>query len=385
MARALERRGHQCALVTGRSLESEARKAEIERIPRGDKDGESFEVPLWMNPLSVAMQILHVEYAVKRFQPDVLVGQQLTLGPMIASRRNDLPLAIIGLMTYPYPYLRGDEALSPEYKHRLSWRHGDVLQTLNEARATFSLAPESAQPHSSPLLGDLFLLRSLPALEVNPQGLPEHVHMVGDLLWHPPIEGDSELEDWLGAIRERRCVYVQHGRVFGLPGFWKEFVQAMRKSGLTAAVAASRMDFDLGDYPQDFLVRPHLPQHLVLARSRTVVSSANTTVTLGALRAGVPSLQIPSGSEQPDVAECCRRRGLSLTLADDQLNPQGLKEALHRLGREPRFQEACQSMSREMSAYQGRRKAVRLLEGLAGDRARAEVASPWTAARASAE
>src|SRR5689334_20515069 len=103
LALELQRRGHEVAFVTGPGMQLFLNQAQLERIPRGEKDGPSFSVEtVWGGPDAIR-QVRHIEYASKCFSPDVLVGQALTWGAMVASARLHLPLAVIGLAGYLWP------------------------------------------------------------------------------------------------------------------------------------------------------------------------------------------------------------------------------------------------------------------------------------------
>jgi len=198
----------------------------IERITRGTGDGGSFELTTWFVPLRTAIDVKHVERAVRQFTPDVLVTQQLCQAPLIVGERQRIPVAVMGLFSYLWPV---GQRVSPERfaacEPTRRWRLSDATRILNEARELFRLPALEADASDSPLLGDLFLLRTVPELEPELQALPARVHTVGPCLWEPP-----RAEDAWDAIRgrfaepEAPLLYVQQGRTFRSPGFWKQLV-----------------------------------------------------------------------------------------------------------------------------------------------------------------
>ena len=103
IAEVLRRRGHKVAFVTDLTCRDTLGQAGFARIPRGNTDGPSFQVKHWAEPLAVAIQVKHIEYALEQFNPDVMLGQQLTLGPLIAGDRHRLPVAMLGLAAYLWP------------------------------------------------------------------------------------------------------------------------------------------------------------------------------------------------------------------------------------------------------------------------------------------
>jgi UDP:flavonoid glycosyltransferase YjiC (YdhE family) len=369
IARALRARGHEVAFATGLTSAGFLASEGLERIPRTDNEGVSFQVPHWFQPLSVAIQVKHIEYALDRFQADVMVGQQLTLGPLIVrQRRRHLPLGLLGFCTYLWP-ASDDLARKPEKSFseaRLVWRHEDMVGWLNKSRQLVRLPLYDGGCRETPLLGDLFLVRSVPELQPDAQLLPAQVHLVGSCLWEPETT-EPELEEWLRRtdFPGTPLVYIQPGRSFDVPSFWPRLVEALGRSDYRVVASVGRMDHEVGDLPDNFFVRPHVPQGLVLPRAQAVISSATTTVALGALTAGQPSLLIPSGSEQPDVAEVCERAGAGISLAPEEVTPERIREALDLLLGTPAYRERAAFFRSAFARYDSFQLAADLFERLA--------------------
>ena len=238
IAERLRRRGHDVAFVTGRDFSETLGHLGIERIPCGPSDSHSFQVEHWFHALAIAIQVKHIEYAIDRFTPDVLVGNQLTFGPLIAGERQALPVAILGFASYLWPAWQPDRAPQSEREQRLLWRYSEMMEWYNQARQLFSLSPSQAHYMRTPLLGDLFLLQSVPELAGDIHALPEQVHAVGSCLWDVP-QPDPELIDWLreaGTARDP-IIYVQPGRHFLSPQFWSHLVAAFADRPVRVAAA----------------------------------------------------------------------------------------------------------------------------------------------------
>src|SRR5690349_15245099 len=80
IGQALRARGHDVAIATGPGFDAAIESAGLERIPCGERDSQSFQVEWCWHALSAVMQVKHIEYAIERFAPDVLIGNQLTIG-----------------------------------------------------------------------------------------------------------------------------------------------------------------------------------------------------------------------------------------------------------------------------------------------------------------
>ena len=362
----LERLGHEVAFVTDEKLGGVLSDHGQRRFPRGLKDGKSFNVAEWVGSSQVAIQVKHIEYALECFPADALVGQSLTLGPLLVAERQSLPVAILGFCTYLWPTCNGDLGQDRAFDERLTWRYGETVRWWNEARALFRLPPFTGGYEDTPFLGDLFLLRNVPELEPRSEALPDRVQLVGSCLWEPE-EISPELESWLAETDRSGLplIYIQHGRFFHVPGFWAQLVEALAGRDYRVAASVSRMDQEIGDLPANFFVHPCVPQGRVLRQAAAVVASANTTVFLGALEAGVPSLLIPAGGEQPDVAELGRRLGVAEILSPQEVTVDRLCAEVHRLLEHGGYREAARHHSAALARMNSFERVGHLLETLA--------------------
>ena len=368
IAQELEARGHDTAFIADYECSELLAAHHLRRIPRGPNDGHSFQVALWAKPISVAIQVKHIEYALASFGADVLVGQSLTLGPLLVAERRQIPVGLMGFCTYLWPPGEvtgcGDSA---ESLGRARWRLGEMLEFLNQARAMFRLSPFAMDEcGETPLLGDLFLLRSVPELEANFEALPQCVHLVGSCLWEPDCE-DQEVCDWLRKAESQGApvVYVQHGRYFHIPRFWESVVQALEDQGCFVAASSDRLDGEVVPIPVDSLIRPHLPQGHILPVAKIVIASANTTAVLGALEAGVPCLLIPGGGEQPDVAALAERVGVAKCLSPNDATPSAIGKAIRELLSDARYRQRAEYFKAFFAKHDGFKCSSDLLERLA--------------------
>lgn len=365
VARSLQRRGHQAAFVTGPAYQETLAQAELVRIPRGRTDGSSFAVERWFHPLDIAMQAKHIEYALDRFAPDVIVGHPLSLGTLIVRARARVPTAVLGMAVQLWPVPGASAETDHETARRLAWRQVVTMGYLNDARKLFQLGPCD----DDPLLGDLFMLQSVPELGIDVDHSPPHVHLVGACLWEPPATQDQLA--WLDAARAagEPLIYVHHGRSFDRPSFLPLVVDALGGRRVRVAAAVGRMDHAVGDPPPNFLVRPHLCQGRILPHARLVISGGNTTAVLGALCHGVPALLLPGdGAEQLDTAELVARAGSGRLLPVDQATAPGLARAVDELLAPGDHAHRAQDLARAFARWDGPDRAAQLVERLAGSR-----------------
>lgn len=366
IARALRSRGHEVAFATAPAFGATIGQSGFERIPRGAKDGDSFEVGIWAHPLSAAMQVKHVEYALGRFVPDVLVASQLANGPLIVGERTGLPVAVVGLAAYLWPLWQEGGVAQTEIEKRLEWRYGDMMGHFNRARALFGLRPSEAGHLDTPLHGDLFMVQSVPALERDAGAFPTRVRCVGSCLWEPPVEADPDLAAWLeeSVASGESVVYVQPGRSFERPGFWSQLIETLKNRPVRVVASIDRMDKQAGAIPSGWFVRGHVPQGQVLRYAHAVISSGHTASVIGALTHGLPSLLLPSGSGSEDIAERCVGAGAAIAVYDGQTSVPSLGAMCDELLQSESLRENAQRLQKAFMEYDGCETAAELLESM---------------------
>ncbi|MGW4561046.1 glycosyltransferase [Streptomyces sp. NPDC004561] len=369
----LARRGHSVAFATGTRFNDLLRREGIPRIPRGPHDGDSFHLETWWEPTSIALQAGHVLHAVSEFGPDVLMCGQLSYGPILIGEVLDLPVAILGFATYLLPKPRREKGQSNgkmnEAEERAAWRLQSMSEKMHEARDFLHMPPLSSRQAADFLLGDKFLLQSVPELELGATDLPPGVHFVGSCVWEPG-ESDDELSEWLEVTRESGpVIYVQHGRLFDLGNFWNALAECLGNADIRVVASIGRMGGKpINPPPCNFFVRPHIPQNQVLPHATLVISAANTTAVLGALSHGLPLLLLPGGGEQLEVAAMCERMGAALTLDPGGVTSESIEAALHEIGEKPRFRTSAKQIQSRLSKMDGHRLAADLLESLTEER-----------------
>jgi UDP:flavonoid glycosyltransferase YjiC (YdhE family) len=314
IARRLQERGHEVAFATSIDFEGVISSAGMERLPRDTPDGASFQLSNWGHPLVIAIQARHVQNAIERFHPDVMLSSTLALGPLIAGELADLPVAVLGLAAYLWP------VAVPGGAHRsvdsqAEWRHREMVGLYNAGRNLFGLSPVSGSVDASPLAGSLHLLQTVPLLEPLTEHLQKRVRLVGSCLFEPEAP-DAELVEWLESQSDRRLIYVQHGSVFGAgESFWSGMLAASEELGISAAASMERhRSAPPAIRDSNRFVRGHVSQRPVLEQAEAVVCSANTTAVLGALTHGLPMLLFPTGGEQPPLAARCLAAGAATVL-----------------------------------------------------------------------
>ncbi|MDP9104641.1 MAG: hypothetical protein M3N49_01785 [Candidatus Eremiobacteraeota bacterium] len=335
--------------MTGREFAPLIESCGFRRIPRGDEDGVSFDVPRWPNPLAVAIQVKHLEYALAEFRPDVIVTSQLALGPLIVAEMNAIPVVVQGIGTYLWERVADDDATEAEIAQRV-WHEQEALRIYNEARTLLGLRERHERRADFPLLGDRYLLRSVPAL-CDPATLPERVRLVGGCLWEPPAH-DVELDDWLAAnAGAEPTAYAQIGRSFGLPSAWPALRDGLSRLPLRVAASVGRIDAEIGMIPANFFVRAHVDQASVLPHASVVIATGHATAVLGALEHGLPLLLLPNGSGSPETATACERAGVAAVLRSKAPTALEVLQHFAEVVAEPAYASRARAVAAEFALF----------------------------------
>jgi UDP:flavonoid glycosyltransferase YjiC (YdhE family) len=188
----------------------------------------------------------------------------------------------------------------------------------NAYRAALGLPRVESSPESSPLIGDLHLLRSVPEL-ADQSYLPRQVRHVGPLLWDMP-SSHARLDSFIALHRAagRPVVYVQIGRLFEDFPAWEPVLTALGRVQVDAILDIGRSDF-MGSPPRVpgncFLTR-YVPLGDIADRVSLVVCSAQTTSVLASIFHGKPLLAIPHSTDSQELASRVGAKGLARVIVD---------------------------------------------------------------------
>jgi MGT family glycosyltransferase len=197
LGRALSARGHTVTLQTWTRWQ-----ADVEAEGFGFAAAPEYKVfPSGPEPLNFYQAVVRASHdtlpQIREFDPDIVVADILTLAPALAAEMDGRPLATLIPHVYPHPlpsfpiYSLGAR-LPRTAAGRALWRgvqrpvergleRGRV--ELNRTRAELGL-PQLEHVHGG-ISRELALVATLPQLEY-PRAWPQHVHVVGPLMWEPP-------------------------------------------------------------------------------------------------------------------------------------------------------------------------------------------------------
>jgi zeaxanthin glucosyltransferase len=156
--------------------------------------------------------------------------------------------------------------------------------------------------------------------------LPPHAYLGSAVRGEAP---DPEVDAWL-ASSDAPFVYVSFGSFLSVRGdVLARVCRALHAVGLRAAVASGSAE--LGELPNDWLVREFLPQVTLLDRAALAVTHGGNNSVTEAVTAGVPMLVLPFSTDQFAGARAVQRAGVGDVLDPNAATAEQIEAKLRHL------------------------------------------------------
>jgi MGT family glycosyltransferase len=365
-----------------------------ERIRRGRRQSlrvsrEAFRE--WLVE-SIPAQVADLREVMDRWQPDVIVTDGTMWGPsLVLHEAAHIPVAFASTLLYalipgaqvPVPGLRlppprsaAQHALARAVARAIDWAARGTRGRLDELRTGYGLAPLGCSVNEFMARLPLYLVGSVPELDLRRTDLPGTVHYVGPLTWHP---ADSpETAQWLAGLpTDRPWVHVTEGTShYQDPFVLRAAAQGLASSGVEAILTTGG-DRDPAALGLDATApNVHVARWLshggLLPRCAVAVTTGGAQTIVAALRAAVPLVIVPTGWDKPPNALRAARAGVAAVLPPRQCTPQGLRGAVERVLGESSYRAAARFIAERMAAAPGPPGAATLIEGVTSPQARAD-------------
>lgn len=177
-------------------------------------------------------------------------------------------------------------------------------------------------------------------------------------------------------------LYASLGTVFDArPALLRAFATALSPLGGSVVIATGNTEpAALGPLPANVLARRFVPQPEVLSRAALFVTHGGMNSVNEAMQAGVPTLVVPQGADQPLVARRVVELGAGLTVSTHDATVETVRALAGRLLREPAFRAGAgvqRTAQREAGGYvRAADELERYLEHVGGRQAPARPAHP---------
>ena len=283
-----------------------------------------------------------IDAAVSEFAPDVLVVDQQAVAGGLVARARGIPWATLATTSAG---VTDPLAALPQVKR---WLH-DLLAELERDAGLAPTEHGELSPH-------LVVAFTTPVLVGPAERFPAHYRFVG-----PSLSDRPEATSFPFAELRRPCVLVSMGTVNAEASgrFYATAITALREPQVVL-VAPTALDA-----PENFIVRPYVPQLALLPHLDAVVCHGGHNTTCEALAHGLPLVIAPIKDDQPIVADQVVAAGAGLRVKFGRVQPDELRAAVTRVLTEPAFREAAQRIRASFAAAGGAEAAATALEAVA--------------------
>ena len=132
----------------------------------------------------------------------------------------------------------------------------------------------------------------------------------------------------------RRVIYVSLGTINNeCPDFYRKCMEAFAQTDCRVVMSVGRKTdiASLGEIPENFIVRNHVPQLEVLKKADAFISHGGLNSVSESLYYGVPLVIVPMANDQPMVARQVVSLGAGIGLKSEEITPELLRESIFRL------------------------------------------------------
>ena len=176
---------------------------------------------------------------------------------------------------------------------------------------------------------------------------------------------DPDAAEWLGRSADRPLVVVSFGSFLSARAdVLARVASALRRADVRVALATGSADRGiLGALPDDWLVRPFLPQVALVRHAAVAITHGGNGGVTEALTHGVPVLALPFSTDQFVVAADLERTGVGRAADPNRVTDAEVRRAVMELLSEPR-RGAVHDLGQQMRADPGPARARRALTAL---------------------
>jgi len=282
-----------------------------------------------------------------KWQPDLIVCDELDFGAMIAAEQLGLVYATV-LVIASGAFVRKEV----------------VAEALNDVRAEHGLSPDPALV----MLSRYLVLSPFPPSFRHPNFLlPSTAHVIHPLIADPVAH--SSIPAWLPYLPDLPTIYFTLGTIFNRESgdLFSRVLMALRDLPFTLIVTVGPhiKPEEFGRQPDNVYIEQYTPQSLILPHCDMVISHGGSGSVIGSLVYGLPSVLIPMGADQPLNAARCENLGVARVLDPIAATSEMIREAVTTVIESPGYRQAAERLRDEIATLPGPEYALILLQRLA--------------------
>ncbi len=166
-------------------------------------------------------------------------------------------------------------------------------------------------------------------------------------------------------LGDEPIIYISLGTVFNdKENFYRLCLEAFANLNYRVIMSVgSKTDIArLGTIPDNFIVKPFVPQIQLLQRAALFITHGGMNSVNEGLSAGVPLLIIPQTADQPFIAQHVQKLGAGKMLRKTKLNAHRLRKAAEEILTQPAFQQVSATIGASFRQAGGPMLAVDEIE-----------------------
>jgi len=277
--------------------------------------------------------------AIATTRPDVVLVDAIAYGAQTVAEASPLPSAMLLPSVLPWPGrgippyglgLRPGTGPVARVRDAVLWKVVErmfgraMLPGLNELRREAGLAPYRS-PLDQYVAHDAVIVMTGEPLEYPRSDLPAHIHLVGAQPWDPP----SERPGWLDEPGDPWVLVTCSTDYQGDEDLARVAVEALRDEPVRVLLTLADAYDSAGlESSGNVRVERFVPHGHVLPECAAVVCHGGFGIVSKAMAAGVPSVVVPFGRDQPEIARRVSEAGAGVTLPPKRLTPERLRAAV---------------------------------------------------------
>jgi UDP:flavonoid glycosyltransferase YjiC (YdhE family) len=385
LGRALAARGHEVTLQTWRRWQRHVEAEGMAFAPAPE-----YQVfPQGPEPLDFYEAVVHAAQdtlpLVRELAPEAVVSDILTLAPALAAEMEGCRWATLIPHVYPHgrpehPIYSLGARMPRSSAGRAMWRRAQPVvarglergrNELNETRARLGL-PAIGHVHGG-ISRQLAIVATFPQLEY-PRRWPEHVHVVGPLMWEPPAEADAPL-DSLGEEVESA---EEPPLVLVAPSTAQDAEHRLLRASLRGLADAPvrvlatwnrRLPSEPLPVPANARVVDWVVYSRTMPRCAVVVCHAGHGTLVRSLSCGCAVVACPAVGDMNENAARLDWAGAGVRVPRRFVSPRTVRLAVERALEEPSIRARARELADWAAAHDAGAAASELVELFAADRA----------------
>lgn len=195
---------------------------------------------------------------------------------------------------------------------------------------------------------------------------PDRHRLQGEYVFVGPSIGEKrgDVEFPFEKLDGRPLVYVSLGTVLQSDALFHQCIEAFSDLECQVIMSVGR-NTDLRQFehaPQNFFIRPYVPQLEILKHTNVFVTHGGMNSTMEALAFHVPLIVVPQTSDQPMVAARIIDLGCGVGIAKHAITPSRLRSAVERILQDSTYQKSAEQIGESLRAAGGYLRAVDEIE-----------------------